>query len=554
MVAASTTAMVPGSWKLRLPTWRGKSMERRLARVSAAGSLLLCPLRAQKADSFPAVLAQKIQYVVVLFTENRSFDSVYGSFPGANGLAQAKANQVHQTDNLGRPLACLPQPFLSDTTIPDPRFPPAAVKDRFGQGISELVAAPPNERSLANGYFDADRFAGLDAVSGDMAHRFYTEQYQINRVKDPKNAGGSPMSKFVAWSDNPGLVMGVYDVQNLGEARIAKEFVLCDNVFHSAFGGSFLNHFWLVSARSPVWQHFSASADSSRVKRTVFDPNGYPTASNETLLDWPLTNDPKLEAFTHSNTAIALGPDDYWAVNTLQPSHGPSDSDVGSRLPMQEFDTIGDRLTAGGVTWAWFSGGWDDAKAGRADGLFQYHHQPFAYFKRYALAKAPVETGPQTVGVPGVDSLASARFLKDEKDFVAALDNGTLPQVSFVKPLGESSGHPGQSSVLSEQEWVSEMIHRIRKSPYWDRVVVFVIPDENGGLWDHVPPPTIDTWGPGTRVPMVIVSPYAKRRYMDHTQYETVSILKFIELRWSLPALNQRDEAANAPLNAFSLE
>ncbi len=523
-------------------------MGRLLAWAAAAGPLLACPLPAQKADSFPAALARKVQCVIVLYTENRSFDSVYGSFPGANGLAQAKAEQIQQTDRMGRLLACLPQPFLSDTTNPDTRFPPAAVKDRFNHAISDLMAAPPNERSLANGYYDADRFAGLDAVSGDMVHRFYNEQYQINRVKDPKYGGGSPMSKFVIWSDNPGLVMGVYDVQNLGEARIAKEFVLCDKVFHSAFGGSFLNHFWLVSARSPVWPHYTGP------NRTVFDLNGYPMAGNGPLLEQPLTNDPRLEPFTHSNAAAALGPGDYWAVNTLQPSHGPADDDPGSRLPMQEFDTIGDRLTAGGVTWAWFSGGWDDAKAGRADSLFQYHHQPFAYFRRYALARAPVEARPGTPGVPGADSPASARFLRDEKDFVAALDNGTLPQVSFVKPLGESSGHPGQSSVASEQEWASDMIGRIRNSRYWDKVAVFIIPDENGGLWDHVPPPDVDTWGPGTRVPMVIVSPFAKRGYVDHSQYETVSILKFIELRFNLPPLNKRDADASAPFNSFSLE
>jgi phospholipase C len=123
--------------------------------------------------------------------------------------------------------------------------------------------------------------------------------------------------------------------------------------------------------------------------------------------------------------------------------------------------------------------------------------------------------------------------------------------VSFVKPLGESSGHPGQSSVVSEQEWVSDMIQRIRRSPCWGRAAVFVIPDENGGLWDHVPPPLIDTWGPGTRVPMVIVSPHAKRGFVDHTPYETVSLLTFIELRWNLPPLNQRDADATAPLNAF---
>lgn len=512
------------------------------------------PLGGQGSATFPAVLARKIQYVIILYTENRSFDSVYGSFSGANGLAQAREENVRQTDSFGRPLACLPQAFLSDTTIPDRRFPPAAAKDRFNRGIADVAAPPPYERFLANRYYDADRFAALDSVSGDMVHRFYNEQYQINRIKDPKTQGGAPMSKYVVWSDNPGLVMGVYDVQGLGEARIAKDFVLCDNTFHSAFGGSFLNHFWLVSARTPVWPHYPASADRLGAKRTVFDSNGYPLTGEGPVKELQLTDDPRLEPFLRSNAARVLAPGDYWAVNTLQPLRGPSDDAEDARLPTQDFDTIGDRLTAAGVTWAWYSGGWNGAKSGRADRLFQYHHQPFAYFSHYALAKAPVEPKNGTAGQAGADSPASARFLRDETDFVAALDNDTLPHVSFVKPLGESSGHPGQSSVASEQEWTADMVRRIQASRYWDWVAVFIIPDENGGLWDHVPPPVVDTWGPGTRVPMVVVSPYARRGFVDHTQYETVSILRFIELRWNLPPLNARDEASNAPLSAFTIE
>jgi len=519
--------------------------------IAALGSAALAASPAEEA-AFPAYLANRIRHVIILYTENRSFDNVYGRFPGARGLDQARPAQVIQTDALGRPLAALPQPYLSDTTIADPRFPPAAARDRFGRPYDDVQAAPPENRALRNGFYDADRFAPLASVSGDMVHRFYTEQYQINRVPDPKNSGGAPMSKFSIWSDNPGLVMGTYDAAGLGEARLAREFVLCDNVFHSAFGGSFLNHFWLVAARTPVWRDFGRRAldPQDPVTATAFDSNGFPTVAHGRLLDRQLTSDSRLEPFPRSNAATGLSPGDYWAVNTFQPQNGPASDDARARLPLQDFDTIGDRMTAGGVSWAYFAGGWDRAKAGHADPLFQYHHQPFAYFRRYALAKAPVEGDAQT-GIAGVDSPGSARYLRDERDFVAALANGNLPDVAFVKPLGESSGHPGQSSLVSEQEWVEEMIGRIRASPYWKQTVVFVIPDENGGLWDHVPPPRIDTWGPGTRIPMVIISPLARHGFVDHSQYETVSILRFIELRWNLRPLNRRDAEARAPLAAF---
>jgi len=522
---------------------------RALLRALAAG--LAVPAAVAAAPQvFPRALAARIQHVVVLYTENRSFDSIYGRFPGANGLSQAPAGAVRQTDARGAPLPCLPQAFLTDSTIPDRRFPPAAAADRFGRSFADLAAPPPFAASLANGYYDADRFAAMDSVSGDLVHRFYTEQYQINRVPDPRNVGGAPMSKFVAWSNNPGLVMGVYDMSRQGEGRLGARFVMCDNAFHSAFGGSFLNHFWLVSARTPVWPRFRG--DRPGAARTPLGPDGFPAIRDGVLQDRELTDDPKLEPFPDSNAARSLGKGDCWAVNTLQPLRGPADAGEASRLPLQDFDTIGDRLSAAGVSWAWFSGGWNDAKAGRADPLFQWHHQPFAYFRRYALKRAPVEERSGLPAAPGEDSPGSAAHLRDERDFREALASGALPQVSFVKPLGESSGHPGQSSILSEQRWVAETVAAIERSRYWGGVAIFITPDENGGLWDHVPPPVLDTWGPGTRVPLVIVSPFARRGLVDHTPYETVSILRFIELRWLLPALNRRDAAAAAPLDAFA--
>src|SRR5580692_1332280 len=106
------------------------------------------------AQPLPPRLAEGIQHVIVLYTENRSFDSVYGSFPGANGLSSAKADQYRQTDREGRILDFLPQPYLSDETEPDPRLPPAADRDRFGHGISDLSAEAPNGRFLANRYYD----------------------------------------------------------------------------------------------------------------------------------------------------------------------------------------------------------------------------------------------------------------------------------------------------------------------------------------------------------------------------------------------------------------
>jgi phospholipase C len=94
-------------------------------------------------------------------------------------------------------------------------------------------------------------------------------------------------------------------------------------------------------------------------------------------------------------------------------------------------------------------------------------------------------------------------------------------------------------------------VKRVQESPAWKDSVIIITYDESGGRWDHVPPPKVDRWGPGLRVPAIIISPFAKRGFVDHTNYETTSILKLIEARWGLPPLTSRDAAANNLLNSF---
>jgi phospholipase C len=205
-------------------------------------------------------------------------------------------------------------------------------------------------------------------------------------------------------------------------------------------------------------------------------------------------------------------------------------------IPTQTNPTIGDRLTDKGVTWAWYSGGWDNAVQGHADNTFQYHHQPFIYYDRYS------------------DSTKEGwKHLQDENCFIKAAKNGTLPQVSFVKPLGLDNEHPGYSEVFNGEHHALQLINAVLNGPNAYDTVIILTYDENGGFWDHVAPPVIDkVWGPGTRIPAIIISPFAKKGYVDKTSYETLSILAFIEKRWGLEPLNWRDKRANPFRNAFA--
>jgi acid phosphatase len=186
------------------------------------------------------------------------------------------------------------------------------------------------------------------------------------------------------------------------------------------------------------------------------------------------------------------------------------------------------------LSWAWYAGGWNDALAGHPDPLFQFHHQPFAFFQNYA---------------DGTD--AKKAHLKDETDFLADLKGSALPSVSFIKPLGPDNEHPGYASLARGQQHVADLVTAVQQSMYWADTAIIVTYDEHGGAWDHVAPPTGDRWGPGSRVPAIIISPYAKKNFVDHTQYDTTSILKLIETRWSLQPLGTRDAAVNDLTNAF---
>ena len=120
-----------------------------------------------------------------------------------------------------------------------------------------------------------------------------------------------------------------------------------------------------------------------------------------------------------------------------------------------------------------------------------------------------------------------------------------LPAVSFIKPLGPDNEHPGYADLARGQQHVADLVDAVRNSPYWADTLIVLTYDENGGSWDHVAPPVADRWGPGTRVPTIGVSPFAKRGFVDHKVYDTTSILKTIENRWGLAPLGTRDGTAN---------
>ena len=421
----------------------------------------------------------RIGHIIVILLENRSFDHLYGLYPGAEGVQHSGLASI-QVGAEGQELATLPA-VINNVT------PFAGIDSRFRIG-------------LPNGPFRADRYVSLEEHTSDPVHRFYQEQEQIDNGK---------MDRFVAVSNTGALPMGYFDGSGLPLYNLAEEYTLADRFFHAAFGGGMLNRFWLICACTPRYDH------AAKNLITTLDADGR------------LTKDG------------AVTPDGY-AVNTIDPisePHDPNITDHRQFLPLQTMPTIGKRLTDAGVSWAWYSGGFANAIAGHPDPGFIYHHQPFTYFADYAA------------GTPG-----RAEHLKDESDMLRAIENRTLPAVSFYEPIGADDEHPGYANVMRGDFHAAGIIESIQQSFIWDDSIIIITYADNGGFWDHVAPQKIDRWGPGTRVPAIIVSPFARRHFVDHTTYDTTSIIKLIETRWGLTPLGYRDDHAADLTNALQLK
>jgi acid phosphatase len=166
---------------------------------------------------------------------------------------------------------------------------------------------------------------------------------------------------------------------------------------------------------------------------------------------------------------------------------------------------------------------------------FQPHHQPFNYYAKFDPQRNQDRRG--------------AHLLDFDSRFYADADAGQLPHVTFYKPQGNLNQHAGYANVAEGDDHIAEVIERLKKSPQWPKMLIVVTYDENGGFYDHVRVPKGDRWGPGTRVPAIIVSPLAKKGFIDKTPYDTASILRFITRRWSLeplPGVLTRDNALKA--------
>ena len=509
-------------------------------------------------------LKNKVQNIVVIYAENRSFDNLYGNFPGANGLGTVVNADGTPTS------AYVPQKDRDGTTV-------LATLPQTWNGVtapgSSIVITPAQSAGLKNAPFSietgfvatAGAGAKLDrtTVTRDLYHRFFENQMSIN---------GGKNDMFAAWEDAGGLTMGHFDYSASPLYKLAQDNVLADNFFEGAFGGSFLNHQYLICACAPEFPNADTSPQHPTIAVLDKDSAGNFTAhltaaatAKASAMDGP----PAFQLSGNITPANYFGDGKFYAVNTMQAPYQPSgnapsaaasaayaNATAATTLPPQTQANIGDQLTAKSVGWKWYGGSWNAALtdgqqdaaiarsviyAGNSNGVattaavdFQPHHQPFNYYANLD---------------PATHAADRTAHLKDYTDLVADAAAGTLPPVAFYKPEGVYNQHPGYANLADGDQRIADLVAKLQASPQYKNMVIVITYDEFGGAWDHVAPPKGDKVGPGTRIPAIIVSPYARKGTVDHTQYDTASILRLITRRFgldALPGIAKRDTALQA--------
>jgi len=489
------------------------------AGLVAATSLFA--LSANAADSAVANTATPIKHLVVIFQENVSFDHYFATYPEA-------AN---------------PEGEPQFTAAPD------TPKDVNTLKSAGLLTDNPNAANTENGADAAAPFP-LDrsqAATADQEHGYGAEQGAFNDFKMdlfPKYTGKGTAGAAGSFGTK-GQVMGYFDGNTVTALwNYAQNFAMSDNSFSTTFGPSTPGAINLVSGQT----------------NGAILPKGYTLSEDGSY---------------SKGSAIPDGVGGWTIISDLDPTGDPCSK--GDTYSMYG-PNIGDQLNARDITWGWFHGGFDltatnpngttgcdrtthNEVTNVTENDYLPHHQPFQY---YASTANPNHTRPTSVDVIGISDDGGANHQYDLEDFYAVVKNGNIPSVSFLKAQGYQEGHAGYSDPLSEQEFIVKVVNTMMDSPAWKDTAIIVLYDDSDGWYDHahalVNPsnapiagydvlngdrcgagtplpgvagmPANGRCGHGTRQPFLVISPYAKKNFVDHTLTDQTSVIRFIQDNW----------------------
>ena len=404
-------------------------------------------------------------------------------------------------------LAKLPQTWGGVTLAGNPTVVTQAQSDN-------LPNAPFPMETIWKTVNGAPLLTTLD-VTRDMAHRFFEHQMELN---------GGTNDMFAAWEDAGGITMGHWDYGKSKLWTLAQQYVLADNFYMGAFGGSFLTHQYLICACAPsVSAAWVASNKPSVNMLGTPNSKGVPQLALNAAATIPtpasaLDGPPALLTGNIAPLDYFGTGDGYRAVNTMQPAFQPSgnfpaagatdlryaDPGAATTLPAQTQTTIGDLLTGKSISWAWYATDWNAAaldgqapsgsthaviyapSGPRGSPDFQTHHHPFNYYGAFD---------------PATHAEARAAHLKDYTDLLEDIAKGTVPSVAWYKPTGNVNQHPGYANLDDGDAHIADLVARLQAGPQWNHMVIIITYDEYGGQWDHVPAPQGRPLGPGRARP-----------------------------------------------------
>ena len=568
--------------------------------ITAAGAVALAVSAAVSvtgagAGAASAKTTTPIKHVIVIIGENHSFDNVFATYQppagqrienllsegivtknGTPGPNVSKAEQLTASDTKTYSLTpkitgayqVLPPPNTTSVApgcdgqpvnTPDKRFP------------ARLPNAPYQITKYVPYFDDHLQYKGgcefYGAYVGDPLHRFYqmTQQtlgYQAMLNTWVANTAGDDNGAIPpAPIDQGSVQMGYYNMAQ-GDAPILRDlgqhYAISDNYHQAVQGGTGANHIALGTGFAASYQNASGQ------------PTPPPPGEIENPDPKPGTNNNYTQDGYGSSTAANHGGSFSECADPMQPGVGPIDHFLAA-LPYKTFQncqagryyllnnynagynidgtvntapytappqksdyvTIGDSLSAHHISWGYFGEGYSNGTVSPA----------------YCGICDPMQYSASIMTNPSLRQNVQHGLT----DFISEATNGTLPAVSFLKP-GDDDGHPGYSTLAAFENFTARAIAAVQNNPAeWKSTAIFVTFDESGGYYDSGSIQPVSFFGDGPRVPMIVVSPYARRGAVDHTYDDHVSILKFIEANWKLHPLtsSSEDNLPNATPGAY---
>ena len=385
---------------------------------------------------------RKIQHVVIVIQENRSFDNLFATFPGANGTTQGLTHTGQWI------------PLTQASTLP-------------GEELNHAHTAFTTSCDL-DVQTNTCRMDGFDLIGFGST------------------GGSGPAGTYPYRYVNPAQIRPYW--------TMARRYVLADDLFQTQGSGSFTAHQDLIAGGTAI-------------------------NSTESLIDWP-----------------AVGP---WGCDAPKGTTTPLITSSGTYIhngpfPCLSYPTLRDLLDAAHRSWKYYT-----------PPLLTPGSTGFLWNAYDAIRAVRYDRSEWGKNVSCPDANVSCPQTNIFSDIAA----NRLPNVAWVIPDARDSDH--SDPIDTGPSWVASIVNAIGKSRAWKSTAIIILWDDWGGYYDHVPPPQLDYQGLGFRVPMIVVSPYARKGYVSHTQYEFGSILRFIEDNWNLGQLGSTDVRANSISDVF---